>query len=425
MAKGSNRPQVVVIGAGFAGWWAARAVARSLVEVTILDSNNYHTFLPLLYQVAAAEVEPEEIVYPIRSMLRRHTNVAFALVDVESVDVDSHTVIAGERRFHYDYLVVAPGSTSNFFGIKGASEHCFPLKTLEEGSSLRNRILCCFERACLEPDAEVRGRILTFAIVGGGSTGVEFAGALNELVRGPLMKDYKSLSPDEVRIVLFEANPALLQGLPHRLSEYAVARLRRMGVDVRLGATVGEITHNSVVLNDGSVIWSETVVWTAGVRGADLGEKSGMPLARGGRVAVTPTLQVPGHPEIYVAGDLAYMEQDGAPLPMLAPVAMQQGTAAGTNIVRQVARQDAIPFRYHDKGTMATIGRNAAVALLAGRTFTGFPAWIVWVMVHILYLIGFRNRIFVLINWAWDYFLYERTVRLILPGSPGESRKCG
>jgi NADH:ubiquinone reductase (H+-translocating) len=420
----NGRAKVVVIGAGFAGWWAARAAARGAVDVTILDRNNYHTFLPLLYQVAAAEVEPEEIVYPVRSMMRPHRNIYFALADVDGVDLDSKIVTAGKQQFDYDYLVIASGSRSNFLGIKGAEEHSFPLKSLEQGGAIRNRILCCFERASLELDPDVRRRILTFAIVGGGPTGVEYAGALSELIRGPLMKDYKSLSPNGIRIVLVEALPTLLQGLPESLSSYADRRLQRMGVDVRIGAKVSEVTPDRVLLADGSEIATDTAIWTAGVRGEALGEKLGLPLARGGRVAVTPELQIPGHPEVYVAGDLAYVEQDGKPLPMVAPVAMQQGTCAGRNIAQQAAGLDAAPFRYHDKGTLATIGRNAAVAEVAGRTFTGFPAWVLWVMIHILYLIGFRNRIFVLLNWAWDYFLYERTVRLILPGSQEERRRC-
>lgn len=420
----NGRAKVVVIGAGFAGWWAARAAACGPVDVTILDRNNYHTFLPLLYQVAAAEVEPEEIVYPIRSMMRRHRNIYFALADVDGVDLDSKVVTAGRQQFSYDYLVIASGSQSNFFGIKGAEEHSFPLKSLEQGGAIRNRILCCFERASLELDPEVRRKILTFAIVGGGPTGFEYAGALSELIRRPLLRDYKSLSPNGIKIILLEALPALLQGLPESLSSYAARRLQRMGVDVRVGAKVSEVTPDRVLLADGSDIPTETVIWTAGVRGEDLAEKLGLPLARSGRVSVTPELQLPGHPEVYVAGDIAYVEQDGKQLPMVAPVAMQQGTCAGSNIAQQAAGLDARPFRYRDKGTLATIGRNAAVGEVAGRTFTGFPAWVLWVMIHIFYLIGFRNRIFVLLNWAWDYFLYERTVRLILPGSPEERRRC-
>ena len=415
-----ERPQVVIVGAGFAGLWAARALGRSPVEVLLVDRNNYHTFLPLLYQVAAAELEPEAIAYPVRSILRQLPNVHFALAEVQEIDLAARVVKTAPGVIPYDFLVLAIGSTSSFFGLPGAAEHAFPLKTLEQGVALRNHILCCFERAVREPDEQQRQRRLTFTIVGGGPTGVEFAGALAELIHSPIVQDYPTLDFRQVHVVLLEARDGLLPGLPERLRAYALARLRRMGVEVRLQAMVSQITLEAVHLQDGTVIPTETVVWTAGVRGDPLAQRLGLPTARDGRVVVLPTLQVPSYPEVYVIGDLAYVEEAGRPLPMMGPVAIQQGEWVAQNIARQMAGQATLPFHYQDRGTMVTIGRNAAVAYPFRRAFTGFPAWVLWLIFHLFKLIGFRNRLLVLINWAWDYFLYERAVRLILPLGPRE-----
>lgn len=413
----SSRPRVVIVGAGFGGLWAARALAGYPVEVLLIDRNNYHTFFPLLYQVAAAELEPESIVYPVRSILRHFPNVHFALAEVEGLDLERRILKTEAQEIPYDYLILAVGSTSHFFGVEGAAENAFPLKALEEGIVLRNHILSLFERAAYEPDKEVRKRMLTFAIVGGGPTGVEFAGALAELIRGPLAKDYPTLDFREVRVILLEALDGLLPGFPDRLRQYAHRRLQRMGVEVRVQALVTQITPEAVYLRDGTVIPTETVVWTAGVRGDPRvhPDKSGLPAAKNGRIPVLPTLQVPGHPEVYVVGDLAFMKEEGKPLLMVAPVAIQQGVAAAKNIARQVAGQDPLPFHYQDRGMMVTIGRNAAVAHVRGLNLTGFLAWLTWLSVHLFNLIGFRNRLLVLINWSWDYFLYERAIRLILP----------
>ncbi len=411
----SDRPRVVIMGAGFGGLWAARALAQFPVDVLLIDRNNYHTFLPLLYQVAAAELGPEDIVYPVRSILRRLPNADFALAEVSKVDFRARWVETDGTSIPYDYLILAAGSTTHFFGVPGGAEHAFPLKTLEQGIRLRNHILTCFERAAKSGSAEARRRLLTFVIVGGGPTGVEFAGALAELLRRPLVQDFPRLDFREARVVLLEAAESLLPGLAERLRAYALARLRRMGVEVLLKAAVDRVTGQAAHLKDGSTLPSETVVWTAGVRGHPLAETWGLPTVRSGRVATLPTLQVEGHAEIYVIGDLANFEEGGRPLPMIAPVAIQQGRAAAENIKRQVSGQAPLPFHYRDRGAMATIGRNAAVAYLAGQAFTGFPAWLIWLGVHLFNLIGFRNRIIVLINWAWDYFLYERAVRLVLP----------
>jgi NADH dehydrogenase len=300
--------------------------------------------------------------------------------------------------------------------VPGA-EYAYPLKSLDEAIRLRNHILCCFERAVPLSDPQQRRKLLSFAIVGGGPTGVEFAGALAELLRGPLRKDYSKLGLSDSKVILLEAAESLLGGLPSRLAVYALGRLRRMGVDVRLNAAVSRIEADAVHLKDGTAIPAETVVWTAGVRGECSAAAWGLPVDRSGRVPVEPTLQLAGHPEVYAVGDLARFEQDGRLLPMVAPVAMQQATAAARNIPRQSSGQALMPFRFRDPGMMATIGRNAAVAHYAGLAITGFPAWLVWLGVHLAKLIGFRNRLMVLTNWAWDYFLYERAVRLILPTS--------
>lgn len=417
----SGRPRVVIIGAGFGGLWAAKALAEQPVEVLLLDRNNYHTFQPLLYQVGAAELEAEEIAYPVRTILRGWDNARFAMGEVAGVDVARRRILFDGREVEYDYLIVSAGAVTHYFGVPGAAEHAFPLKTLDEAVILRNHILSRFERAAYESDRERRRRMLTFAVVGGGPTGVEFAGALSELIRGPLARDYGSSRVGDARVVLIEAADRMLPALPVELGDYARRRLNSMGVEIRVPAVVERVGPEGVALRDAETIPTETTVWTAGVQGVPAIREWGLPVGRGGRVPVLPTLQCPGHPEVYVVGDLGYVEQDGGALPGVAPVAMQEGRWAAHNIARQVAGLTPDPFRYLDKGTMATIGRNAAVARLLGRTFTGFLAWIIWLAVHIYYLIGFRNRLFVLTNWAWDYFFFERTVRLILPGGERSS----
>ncbi|GIK37379.1 MAG: pyridine nucleotide-disulfide oxidoreductase [Chloroflexota bacterium] len=409
-------PRVVVVGAGFGGLWATKTLARSSVEVTLIDRNNYHTFFPLLYQVAAAELEPADIAYPVWSILRKQSNVRFIMAEVTKVDLIAQVVETDGPIIPYDYLILSMGSSSHFFGIPGAAEVAYPLRTLEQAVALRNHILSCFEQAACTLDTNLRQRLLTFVIVGGGPTGVEFAGALAELVYGSFMADYPTLDTRDVHLVLLEAMGSLLSNLPEPLRRYTLTRLHKKRVEVRLGAQVVQITTQAVQLNDGEIIPTETVIWTAGVRGAPLAQNLGLPIIRTGQVSVLPTLQVEGYPEVYVIGDLASIEEDEHPLPMVAPVAIQQGVVAAQNIIRQIDNRSPGPFDYKDIGTMAVIGRNAAVAHLLGRWgFTGFPAWLLWLGVHLLRLIGFRNRLVVLINWAWDYLFYERVVRLMLP----------
>ena len=412
-----TRPRVVIVGAGFGGLWAARALAHTPFQVLLIDRNNYHTFLPLLYQVASAEVEPEEIVYPVRSILRPLGNVDFLLADVRKIDFAARNLETTVTTVPYDYLILAAGSTTHFFGVAGAADHTFRLKTLDDGIRLRNQILCCFERATKDPEVDSRRRRLTFTIVGGGPTGVEYAGALAELLRGPLQKDFRQLNLEDTRVVLLEGSSRLLSTMPERLGSYALRRLQNMGVDVRLNAVVDAVEAGGVHLKDGRSITTETTIWTAGVRGEPTAASWGLPLDRSGRIPVEPTLEVQGFPGVYVIGDLARSEENGKALPMVAPVATQQGTLVAKNIQRREAGNAPLAFHYHDRGMMATIGRNAAVADIKGWAFTGFPAWLAWLGVHLVNLIGFRNRLFVLTNWAWDYFLFERMVRLILPAT--------
>jgi NADH dehydrogenase len=412
---GEARPKVVIVGAGFGGLWAARTFAQANVDVWVVDRNNYHTFLPLLYQVAAAELEPEDIIYPVRSILHKYSNIRFLYGEVTGIDSTQRKVRMGNHSIAYDYLILSVGSKAHFFGVTGAAEHAFPLKTMDDAVLLRNHILCWFEAASYESDEKLRQQMLTFTIVGGGPTGVEFMGALAELVRVPLRRDYPGLDFSQVHILLLEATDRLLTGLPKRLQNYAMRHLKRMGVDVQLNSTVSQITSQAVTLNDGRVIPTETVVWTAGVGGASLPQDWDFSTRRNGQVDVLHTLQVGDHPEIYVIGDLAHVEQEGQPLLLIATVATQEGQWAGRNILRQIAGVKPEPFRYHDPGMMAVTGRNAAVVRLGKYTFTGLPAWIIWLGVHLYGLIGFRNRLFVLVNWAWDYIFFDRVVRLILP----------
>ncbi len=414
MEKG-DKPRVVVIGAGFGGLWAVRTLAREPVEILVIDRNNYHTFLALLYQVAAAELEAEDIAYPLRSIFRNLSEADFALAYVRSIDIEKRIIKTDKQEFHYDYLLLATGSVPHTFGVPGVEDHAFFLKTLEEGVALKNHIICCFESAAMLANNNRQGGMLTFVIVGGGATGVEYAGALSELVHGSIIRDYGSIDFRSVRIILLEAADCLVGNMPKSIQSYTLRKLRQLDVEVRLSTTVVEVTAETVILTGQETIPAQTVVWTAGVRGEPLASLSGIPTNRAGRVPVTQTLQVPDHPEIYVVGDAAYIEKDDGPLAMVAQVAIQSAVTAAKNIGRQIAGCQPMPFRYHDRGSMITIGRNAAGAAIGSRTYTGFFAWILWLVIHLFNLIGFRNRVMVLINWAWDYLLYERAVRFVFP----------
>jgi NADH:quinone reductase (non-electrogenic) len=406
---------VVIVGAGFGGLWAARTLSKEPADVLVVDRNNYHTFLALLYQVAAAELEAEDIAYPIRSIFWNLPNIDFALAHARCVDIEKQIVGTDTQDVYYDYLILATGTVTNTFGVAGVSDNAFFLKTLEEGVHLKNHIICCFENAARQTDEATRMSLLTFVIVGGGATGVEYAGALSELIHGPLIKDYRNIDFRSVRIILLEAADSLVAGMPEAIRSYTLRRLQGMGIEVRLKTKVTDVNPDALVLNYNETINTRTVVWCAGVRGEPLASLSGIPTDREGRVHVTPTLQVPGHPEIYVIGDLAYIEGGERPLPMVAQVAIQSAIAAAQNVGREIAGCEPIPFRFHDRGSMITIGRNAAGVAIGSRTYTGFFAWLLWLVIHLFNLIGFRNRVMVLVNWAWDYLLYERAVRFVFP----------
>ena len=415
--------RVVIVGAGFGGLWAARHLARKPdVAVTLIDKNNYHTFLPLLYQVAAAELEPEQIAYPIRGIFRGTPNVQTILAEVDAIDLENKVVNAGQLEYPYDYLIIATGSDTAFFGVPGAKERAFTLKSLEDAVRLRNRLLTCFEQAAqMPPEVRPEG-MLRVAVVGGGATGVEYAGALMELMKTPLAKDFPEFARKDLDVILVDGGTNPLAGFPEKLRAYTARQLERMGVKVRLGAAVVEVTDNGLLLKDGSFIAAHTVVWAAGVCGGDAMQHVGIPIGRGGRLEVLPTLQAAGRDAVQVIGDLALVE--GLAAPMVAPNAVQQGKHAAENILKMIRQEPAEVFRYKDKGGMVTIGRSAAVARIGTWSFTGFFAWVLWLMVHLTFLIGFRNRLLVMINWAWDYLFFERAVRIILPRDASASCLC-
>lgn len=406
-------PTIVIIGAGFGGLRAARALAGERARVILIDRRNHHLFQPLLYQVATAGLEPDQIAKPVRAILRGQRNLEFRMLDAHSVDLVARVVQTSGGPAAYDYLVLAPGGETDYFALEGVTRHAFGLKDVGEAVAIRNHVLSCFERAMLEQDPDIRRALLTILIVGGGPTGVEMAGALSELIRLVLVKDYPALDLAEVRVVLLEALDRILIGMPAGLSRDAQRRLEAKGVEVRLEAHVEDYDGAQARLAGGEAIPASTMIWAAGAKAAALAGRIGAQVGRQGRIPVEATLQLPEHPEVYVIGDASYLEAEGRPLPMMAPVAIQMADTAVANIRRQMRGGSPIPFRYRDPGSLATIGRNAAVAYIRGLGFRGFPAWVVWLVVHLIQLIGFRNRLMVLINWAWDYLFYDRGVRLI------------
>ncbi len=408
-----QKKRVVIVGMGFGGVRAARALAGSGCDLLLIDRNNFHLFQPLLYQVASAGLEQESIAQPIRAMARQWPGARFTLTEVRAVDLAKRELQTDTGCIPYDYLILGAGSATNFFGLGTVQQHAFDLKELEDAEVLRNHILQAFERAVCEPDPARRRALMTFVIVGGGPTGVEFAGALIELVNFVLAKDYPELATHTARVVLVEAMDRLLAAMPEQLGMYTLKKLRSMSVEVLLNAQVVDADGERVVLHDGAVIPAHTLVWSAGVKAAPLAETLAVPHARGGRIPVEPDLSLAGYPEVFVTGDMAWLEQEGAVLPMTAPVAMQMGIYAARAIIAREQGNQLPPFQYRDKGSMATIGKNAAVASAFGMQLRGYPAWLAWLMLHVYYLIGFRNRIVVLLNWIWYYWFHERQVRLI------------
>ena len=409
---GGGRPRVVIAGAGFAGLAAAKRLAGRGLDVTLIDRENYHLFTPLLYQVASSLLNPGDIAQPVRAIVGKSRDIRFRQAEIAGFDLDRRVVLVDAGEIPYDYLVVAVGSATNFFGNHTIEACAQGLKDLPEALALRNQVLSCFERAAWEDDAAKRAALLTFVVVGGGPTGVEYAGALSELINLVQTKDYPALDFREVQVILVEAEGALLQSFAPPLRRSARSTLERKGVRIRLGSAVRDAEPGRVVLTDGSAIATETLVWAAGVAGSPLGSALSSRLARGGRVPVGPGLQVAGHPEVFVAGDLAGFEQDARLVPQLAEVALGQGRAAAENIVRLAAGEPVRRYRYRSRGIMATIGRNAAVAQLGPLHLRGFAGWVTWLFVHLVLLIGFRNRLLVLFAWAWAYLFYDRPVRI-------------
>ncbi len=415
-----TRPRVVIAGAGFGGLTCARGLERVEVDVLLVDRYNYHLFTPLLYQVASAVLDPGEIARPVRELIRPLDNVDFRQAEITGADLERRLLLTDRGPVPYDYLVLATGSQSDYFGNKSLARHAFGLKDLPQGLALRNRVLAQFEASRWATDSDQRRVMLTFAVVGGGPTGVELAGALSELIRLVLRKDYRDLDLGEVRVLLVEASDSLLAAFKTPLRDAARRSLEKKGVEVILGARVEEVTDASLRLAGGKDVAAGTVVWTAGVRASDIGTALGAKLGRQSRMEVDPTLQVSGHPMVFVIGDLAGPVDGGVPLPMLIPVAMQQGRHVATTIARLAQNGGATAFRYKDPGIMATIGRNSAVAQLGRVQLSGFLGWLMWLAVHLVNVISFRSRIVVLVNWAWDYVFYDRPIRLIVRA--GEDR---
>lgn len=418
--------KVVVIGAGFAGLAAARALGGRPIDVTVVDQNNFHTFEPLLYEVATAGLEPTDVAYPVRTIFGREPNIAFRYAKVTGVDLDAHQVsLDDDARLDYDYLVVATGATAGFFGIEGAARHTQPLYTLSDARILRNRLLRILEEADAHPERFEEGP--TLVVVGGGPTGVEMAGALLELLSVSVRHDGLRIDPGRTRIVLLDAADRLLTSFSRSAGSYAEATLRERGIDVRLGAQVTTITAGAVHLADGTVLRADAVIWAAGITvEGTLASSLPVAKARGGRVSVSDDLSIEDHPEVFVVGDAGAAPlgpgREGA-TPQLAQGAIQGGRHAGQQILHLVAGEPTIAFSYRDKGIMATIGRRAAVAQLPrGLVIRGTLGWLAWLGLHLVYLIGFRNRLLVLLNWSWRYLNWASGPRLIVADAPAEAR---
>jgi NADH dehydrogenase len=407
-------PRVVIIGGGFGGLTAARGLKKAPVEVLLVDRRNHHVFQPLLYQVATAGLSPGDIAAPIRWILRHQPNARVWLCDVDSIDpVGKVLQLADGAQVPFDYLIVAAGATHAYFGHDEWHRHAPGLKTLEDALDTRRRVLLAFEQAEREKDRARQRRLLTFVVIGGGPTGVEMAGALAEISRHALASDFRDVDPESARVILIEGGPSILGSYPEDLSAFARRALERLGVNVWTGSIVTNVTEGKVHVG-GETIEAGTILWAAGVSASPLGAKLGVPLDRAGRVLVNDDLTVPGYPGIFVIGDLAALKgQDGRWLPGVAQVAIQQGRLAAANLRRQLKGEALQPFRYRNLGNLATIGRNKAVADLPGWRFKGYLAWLFWLFVHVMNLVGFRNRLSVLTQWAFSYITFQRSVRLI------------
>ncbi|MBW8367744.1 MAG: NAD(P)/FAD-dependent oxidoreductase [Arenimonas sp.] len=409
-----HQPHVLVLGGGFGGLWATRALASAPVRITLVDRTNHHLFQPLLYQVATAGLSAPDIAAPLRHILRKQSNVTVRMDEALAIDLGARRVTLAQGTLDYDYLLVATGATHAYFGNDAWAEHAPGLKTLDDALAIRSRVLSAFEAAERENDAQERRRLLNFVVIGGGPTGVELAGTLAEIARHTLPREFRRADVRSARVHLVEAGPRVLAAMPPELSEKTRLQLLRLGVEVHAGKPVTAIDADGVTLGDARID-SRTVLWAAGVAASPLGRQLGVPTDRAGRVPVAPDLSLPGHPEVFVIGDLASVQQDGKPVPGVAPAAKQMGTHVAA-VLRDRLRgaTAARPFRYRDYGNLATIGRMAAVVHYGNLKLSGLLAWWFWLVAHLFFLIGFRNRIIVLVNWGWSYWTYQRHARIIV-----------
>ena len=414
MTQSVRKPRVVIIGGGFAGLNAAKALKRAPVDVTVVDRSNHHLFQPLLYEVATAALAAPDIAAPIRKVLRRQRNVKVLLAHVRRIDPEAKKVILDDGEIPFDYLIVAAGVRDNYFGNDQWARHAPGLKTLSDALNIRRRVLLAFEMAERESDEARRGELLTFVIVGAGPTGVELAGALSEIARQTMLCDFRNIDPSEARVLLLEGANRVLPTFDEQLSASARKQLVELGVEVRTGSMVKDIGEGAVTLDHGETIRAATILWGAGVKAVPLAGSLGAARDHGGRVMVEDDLSIPGHPEVFAAGDIAAAKWGDAFVPGLAPAAIQMGVHAARNVRRLVAGEPTLPFRYLDRGMLATVGRSRAVAQIGRLKFSGFIAWALWLIVHIFFLIGFRNRIAVMLDWANAYITYQRSSRIIL-----------
>lgn len=416
-----SNPHVVIIGGGFGGLEAARRLRRAPVRVTLVDRRNHHLFQPLLYQVATAALTGPDIAAPLRKVLKRQKNARVLMAEARSIDLAKKRVELDEGHLDYDFLVLAAGATHSYFGHDEWRPFAPGLKTLGEAVEIRRRVLLSYEAAERETDPRIRAEHLTFVVIGAGPTGVELAGALAEIAHHTMAKNFRSFDPGDARVILLEGGPRILSTFDEELSSKARRSLHKLGVDVRVNALVTDIDAEGVEVN-GERIKTRTVLWGAGVRGALIAETLGVPLDRGGRVPVEPDLSLAGHPEVFVVGDLAAIKVDDKPVPGLAPAALQGGRHAARAIQESLAGRPRTPFRYRDKGSLATIGRSSAVAQIGRWRFAGYFAWLFWLFIHILFLIDFRNRLAVLWEWAFQWFTWQRSARVIMENPPPFTR---
>jgi NADH dehydrogenase len=418
----NSKPHVIIVGAGFGGLEAAKKLAGKDVRVTVIDRTNYHLFQPLLYEVATAALSPADIAAPVRAILSKCKNAEVILAEVQSVDVEAKKVKTVDLEIDYDYLILATGARHSYFGHNDWEKLAPGLKSLEDAIELRRRILLAFEFAEKTTDEAACRAAMNFVVIGGGPTGVEMAGAIAEISRYALARDFRNINPSEARVILIEGEPRLLSAYPPDLSESARKQLIDLGVEVRTSTRATNLTEAGVQIGD-EFIPCRVKIWAAGNIASFVGKTLGVPADRVGRVMVNDDLTIPGHPEVQVIGDLAnFTHQTGEPLPGISPVAMQQGRHAARNILAMIKGRKPQRFRYWDKGTMATIGRNKAVADLKFMHLSGFPAWLAWLFVHIIFLVGFRNRVLVLVQWAWAYLTFDKGARLITRNFQSEQR---